>query len=141
MASPLSGSWTHWRRTVSISRSIPFQASLWHGVGATQARRLSSKRFTLIEDYSIHVLSDFIRAGKSFDFIFIDGNHRFDDVLVDFYLADQVLEVGGLMVLDDIWMASIRTVLAFVLANRAYEIVPQRSPRMAALKKLKDGRS
>ena len=90
----------------------PFQASLWHGVGATQARRLSSKRFTLIEDYSIHVLSDFIRVGKSFDFIFIDGNHRFDDVLVDFYLADQVLEVGGLMVLDDTWMASIRTVLA-----------------------------
>lgn len=115
----------------------PFQASLWHGVGATQARRLDSKRFTLIEDYSIHVLSDFIRAGKSFDFIFIDGNHRFDDVLVDFYLADQVLEVGGLLVLDDTWMASIRTVLGFVLANRAYEIVPQRSPRMAALRKLK----
>src|SRR4051794_22346861 len=116
----------------------PFQASLWHGVGATQARRLSSKRFTLIEDYSIHVLSDFIRAGKTFDFIFIDGNHRFDDVLVDFYLSDQVLEVGGLLVLDDTWMASIRTVLAFVLANRAYEIVPQRSHRMAALKKLKN---
>jgi predicted O-methyltransferase YrrM len=116
----------------------PFQSSLWHGVGATQARRLSSKRFNLIEDYSIHALSDFIRADKTFDSIFIDGNHRFDDVLVDFYLADQVLSVGGLMVLDDTWMASIRTVVAFVLANRAYEVVPQRSDRMAALRKLKD---
>jgi predicted O-methyltransferase YrrM len=115
----------------------PFQSSYWHGVGATQARRLSSKHFELLEEYSIHALSDFIRAGKTFDFIFIDGNHRFDDVLVDFYLADQVLEVGGLLVLDDTWMASIRTVLAFVLANRAYEIVPQRSERMAALRKLR----
>ena len=107
----------HWRRTVSISRSTRFKRPCGTAWAPRQARRISSKRFTLIEDYSIHVLSDFIRAGKSFDFIFIDGNHRFDDVLVDFYLADQVLEVGGLMVLDDIWMASIRTVLAFVLAN------------------------
>src|SRR4029079_7126758 len=83
----------------------PFQSSYWHGVGATQARRLSSKRFQLLEEYSIHALSDFIRAGKTFDFIFIDGNHRFDDVLVDFYLADQVLEVAGWMILDYRWMA------------------------------------
>ncbi len=116
----------------------PFQSGMWHGVGATQARRLTAKRFELLEDYSIHVLSDFIRAGERFDFIFIDGNHRFDDVLVDFYLADQVLEVGGLMVLDDTWMASIRTVASFVLANRAYRPVPQRSNRMLALEKLKD---
>ena len=115
----------------------PFQSSLWQGVGATQARRLSAERFKLLEEYSIHALSDFIRARESFDFIFIDGNHRFDDVLVDFYLADQVLEVGGLMVLDDIWMTSIRTVLSFVLANRAYRVVPQRSTRMAALEKVK----
>lgn len=116
----------------------PCQASWWHGVGETQARRLSGKQFQWFEEYSIHALSDWIRAGEKFDFIFIDGAHRFDDVLVDFYLSDQVLEVGGLMVFDDIWMASIRTVLAFVLANRAYQVVQQRSNRMAALRKLKD---
>ena len=47
---------------------------------------------------------------KAFDFIFVDGAHRFDDVLVDFYLIrPSARKVGGLMVLDDIWMASIRT--------------------------------
>lgn len=116
----------------------PFQSSYWHGVGATQARRLFSKNFQLLEEYSIHALSDLIRAGDPFDFIFIDGNHRFDDVLVDFYLSDQALKVGGLLVFDDIWMASIRTVVSYVMANRAYEIVPQKSPRIVALKKLKD---
>ena len=116
----------------------PFQSPLWKGVGATQAQRLPGKRFELLEDYSIHALSDFIRAGKRFDFIFIDGNHRFDDVLVDFYLSDQALKVGGLMVLDDMWMASIRSVASFVLANRAYEVVRQESPGILALRKLKD---
>lgn len=116
----------------------PFQLSYWQGVGLTQAKRLAGKDFTFVEDYSIHALSDHIRAGDRFDFIFIDGNHRFDDVLVDFYLADQVLKPGGLMVLDDTWMASIRSVVSYVLANRAYEHVPQRSNQMAAFRKLKD---
>lgn len=116
----------------------PFQSSTYHGVGATQARRLNGKTFELIEQPSVHVLSDLARAGEAFDFIFIDGAHRFDDVVVDFYLADKVLDTGSILVLDDIWMASIRTVASFILANRAYEIVPQRSPKMVALRKLKD---
>ena len=130
----------HWRRTASISRSTPSRRPCGTVWAPPRLGGSTSKRFTLIEDYSIHVLSDFIRAGKSFDFIFIDGNHRFDDVLVDFYLADQVLEVGGLMVLDDTWMASIRTVLAFVLANRAYEIVPQRSHADGGIEEAEVGR-
>jgi len=116
----------------------PFQLSLWKGVGQAQAQRLPGKRFEFLEEYSIHALSDFIRADKRFDFIFIDGNHRFDDVLVDFYLSDQALKVGGLMVLDDMWMASIRTVAAFVVANRAYQVVRQASPGILALRKMKD---
>ena len=116
----------------------PFQSSYWSGVGATQARRLASRNFQLIEDFSIHALSDLIRAGERFDFIFIDGNHRFDDVLVDFYLADQLLAEGGIMALDDSWMASIRTVANFVATNRAYEPVRQRSPGMAVFRKLRD---
>ena len=115
----------------------PFQFTSWGGVGVTQARRLPGKNFTFLEDYSIHALSDFIRAREKFQFIFIDGAHRFDDVLVDFYLADQVLEVGGTLVFDDTWMASIRTVLSFVLSNRAYQVIPQRSGRMAAVRKLR----
>ena len=116
----------------------PFQSSYWSGVGAAQARRLESRDFRLIEDYSIHALSDLIRAGERFDFIFIDGNHRFDDVLVDFYLADQLLAPGGIMALDDSWMPSIRTVANFVAANRAYDPVAQCSPGMAAFRKLRD---
>ena len=64
------------------------------------------------------------KAGK-FDFIFIDGNHRFDDVLVDFYLSDQLISPGGLIVFDDMWMRSVRTTINFILTNRQYKIAQQ----------------
>jgi predicted O-methyltransferase YrrM len=88
-----------------------------------------------VEDYSIHALSDLIRDQAEFDFIYIDGNHRFDDVIVDFYLSDQVLRPGGLMALDDLWMQSIRTAANFIVNNRAYRLVPQPVEKMIVLKK------
>jgi|ERR1700730_3961034 len=104
----------------------PFERSVWHGVGLAQVKRLGFDfDFHWIEDCSIHALSDLIRQKERFDFIYIDGNHRFDDVLVDFYLADQVLQCGGVIALDDIWMRSIQSAAAFIQKNRAYEAVSQ----------------
>lgn len=114
----------------------PFERSVWGGVGLTQAKRIElGDKFEWIEDYSIHVLSAYIREKRRFDFIFIDGNHRFDDVIVDFYLADQVIDAGGIIALDDMWMPSIQTAAAFILANRAYRIIPQPIGNMLVLHK------
>jgi hypothetical protein len=95
-------------------------------------------KFEWVEDYSIHALSRLIKQKKKFDFIFIDGNHRFDDVLVDFYLSDQLLSPGGLIAFDDMWMASVRTVVNFIKSNRQYNIVAQPSLNMAVLEKKAD---
>lgn len=112
----------------------PFERTHWHGVGLSQAKRLEfGEGFEWVEDYSIHVLSDFIREKRKFDFVFIDGNHRFDDVIVDFYLADQVIDAGGIIALDDMWMPSIQKAVAFILGNRAYRILPQPIRNMAVL--------
>lgn len=59
-------------------------------------------------------------------------------MLVDFYLADQLLCVDGIMALDDSWMASIRTVANFVVANRAYQRVEHSGEGMTAFRKLGD---
>jgi len=53
-----------------------------------------------------------------FDLIFIDGNHRFDDVLTDFYLYAPLCSMGGTIVFDDLWMPSIQTAMAFLRTNR-----------------------
>ncbi len=117
----------------------PFQRRDWGGIGEFQAQRLTNgAAFTLVEDYSIHALSALIKAGERFDFLFIDGNHRFDDVLVDFYLADQAARPGALIAFDDLWMPSIRMVVRFVLGNRDYEAVPQAAANMLVMRKRGD---
>ncbi len=117
----------------------PFEKSIWHGIGLVQAGRVgTTARFEWVADYSIHALSRMIVSRERFDFIYIDGNHRFDDVLVDFYLADQVMAVGGLMVFDDVWLESIQTVCNFVAQNRAYQSVRQPIGEICVFRKLRD---
>jgi len=101
----------------------PFQHALWHGIGLTHARTHApaggnNGGFRFIEDRSDRVAADLARANAAFDLIYIDGNHRFDDVLTDFYLYAPLCATGGHIVFDDVWMPSIRTVMSFVRANR-----------------------
>ena len=58
-------------------------------------------RLRKLKLYSLPALAKLIADGETFDFIYIDGNHFEDDVLVDTYLAWRVLEVGGVLVWDD----------------------------------------
>ena len=62
--------------------------------------------------------TDLAREKASFDVIFIDGNHRFDDVLTDFYLYASLCADRGFVIFDDLWMPSIQSVVSFVRANR-----------------------
>jgi hypothetical protein len=54
---------------------------------------------------------------------FIDGWHTFDHVLLDFFYIDLMLEVGGIVVFDDVGYPSIRRACEFILANRTYDVV------------------
>jgi predicted O-methyltransferase YrrM len=80
---------------------------------------------TFIEEPSQVALARLVSEKKAFDVIFIDGAHVFDAVLVDFFFADQLLPVGGLLIFDDLWMPAVRKVLNFILTNRAYEIAEE----------------
>jgi predicted O-methyltransferase YrrM len=101
----------------------PFQRSAWQSVGLTHAQSLAPQQgseptFQLIEDRSDRAAIDLTRSNSTFDVIFIDGNHRFDDVLVDFYLYAPLCAIGGYIIFDDMWMSSIQTVVSYVRANR-----------------------
>jgi predicted O-methyltransferase YrrM len=121
----------------------PFEKRDWGGIGLYQVQRLAYEtRFNWKNDDSIHALSDLIRETAKFDFIYIDGNHRFDAAIVDFYLSDRILKPGGLIVFDDMWMPSIQTAVSFVLNNRDYEPVPQLVGNMTVIRKSRnDGRA
>jgi len=51
-------------------------------------------------------------------FIFIDGGHRFENVMTDFVLADRLCGLGGYVVLDDAFYPAIETVINYVTSNR-----------------------
>ncbi len=116
----------------------PFQNRDWDGVGVKRAEILGmSDRFTFIEERSITAVPKLIERGTKTPFIFIDGNHRFDDVLVDFYLCENICEAGGVIIFDDMWMPSIRKVVEFVRMNRGdFEVLESPVDRMAIVRKI-----
>jgi predicted O-methyltransferase YrrM len=117
----------------------PFETTEFGGIGLYQVKRLSvATTFEWICEYSIHALARLIKTNKKYDFIFIEGNHRFDDVLVDFYLSDQLVSPGGFLAFDDMWMPSVQTVVSFVLKNRQYKVVAQPVRNVMVLQKIAD---
>ena len=60
--------------------------------------------------------------GCKVDFAFIDGIHTFDHTLVDFFLVDRILRVGGVVAFDDCDWVSVRKVCRFIATNRAYSV-------------------
>jgi predicted O-methyltransferase YrrM len=62
-------------------------------------------------------------AHREFDFIFIDGDHRFDAVMSDFLSCHRLLKKNGMIVLDDTWMTSVLLVANYAARNLNYQSV------------------
>ena len=71
--------------------------------------------------------------------VFIDGGHRFENVMIDFVLADQLCCVGGYIILDDAWFPAIESVINYVRANRPdYTVAHLAVPNCSVLMKIAD---
>ena len=84
-------------------------------------------------------LTDLARQGRTFGLTFIDGYHRFDDVLVDFTLAARMCPEGGVIVLHDMWLPSIAAVASFLRTNRVdFAEVQTGCPNLFAMRRIAD---
>jgi predicted O-methyltransferase YrrM len=96
----------------------------WRGLGL---RQITDAGFADLVEFheraSQAVLPELTARGVRVQFAFIDGWHTFDHTLVDFFYIDHMLEVGSLIVFDDVGYPSINAALRFVLGNRDYELV------------------
>jgi hypothetical protein len=102
----------------------PKQTIEYQDVGLLNISRLGFQNILRFYDRpSCEVLPQLIERGEKFDFVFVDGKHLFDFVLVDFFFADILLKTGGHIMFHDYWMPAIRKVLGFVLTNRKYAAV------------------
>lgn len=68
------------------------------------------------------VLPQLLRAGRRFDFGFVDGNHRFDAVFLDLYYLGLLVKRGGVIILDDYDLPGIRRATAFFVTNLNWTI-------------------
>ena len=96
----------------------PFQQD-YQDLGLENMDKLGfSEKLRFERDYSHHVLPKLLSENKRFDFAFIDGGHKFDEIFLDFYYTDQMLDVNGFVLFHDTWMRSTQLVGAWIRKNR-----------------------
>lgn len=103
----------------------PFQTQLVAGQGLAHVRQAGlDHRLQFFEKFPEEVFSGL----PPLQFAFIDASHLFDLTLLDFILVDKRLETGGVVGLHDLWMPSLKKVVRYILANRAYRVHPSSPP-------------
>ena len=97
----------------------PFQHN-YQNMGVSNIAKLGfSEKLIFEPDFSHNVLPRLVKENKTFDFIFIDGDHKFDGILVDFYYSNLLLDNGGYVMFHDTWMRSTRLVEKYIRRNYA----------------------
>lgn len=92
----------------------PFQTHHWQGKGAANLKAAGFDFWELIEKTSDQALPWLLARGDRFDFAFIDGCHTFDNVLLDFFYAQRLVNVGGVIVFDDVDMKAVNRVVRYI---------------------------
>lgn len=99
-----------------------FQHSQWRGVGLRHLQMIGvAEKCSLHEELSELCLPGLLAAGERFDFAFVDGWHSFDQALLEFFYINRMLEVGGIVVFDDVHLPGIQKVLAHVNTYPCYQ--------------------
>ena len=97
----------------------PYQEKHYLNIGVENLDRLGyGDRVQFHQDLSCNVLPRLYSEKAKFDFIFIDGDHRFDSIFVDFYFSDLLLADNGYILFHDSWMRSTQLVASFIRHNR-----------------------
>lgn len=91
-----------------------FQSTDWKRAGVYALERAGFKNFRLIEELSEIAMPALLKEEEGqYDFIFVDGWHTFDHVMVDCFYATRLLKVGGFLVMDDTNVAPVAKVAKY----------------------------
>lgn len=116
----------------------PMQEKYFQNLGIKNLTKLCLNDYLVFfKDYSHNVLPYLLKENQKFDFIFIDGCHRFDCMFLDFYYSDLLLEKNGYILFHDTWMRSTQMVLSFIRKNRKdYKFINIPLKNLALVKKI-----
>ncbi|MEU8079698.1 class I SAM-dependent methyltransferase [Catellatospora citrea] len=103
----------------------PFQDSVWHNVGWDQLCSAGLAPITrLIPAWSSIALAQLVADGFVADAAFVDGSHRFHEVFVDLYFLRKIVRPGGLILIDDDRVPSVRTAARYYEKNLGWTPIP-----------------
>ena len=95
----------------------------WRGGGLHNVKRAGfTESYEFHEEPSQVVLPRLAAEGRRIQFAYLDGWHTFDHTLVDFFFVDQMLDPGGIVILDDVGYPGLRRACHFIVTNRDYEV-------------------
>ena len=119
----------------------PFQTLIWGNVALNELMRLGLDRtFSFVEDRSDLFLPQLIRENRSFDIVFIDGNHSLSGVFVDWHYCTRLLRVGGTVVFDDMDSEPMLFMRRYIEENdRHMSCKGMHQGRFIAYEKLREG--
>jgi predicted O-methyltransferase YrrM len=96
----------------------------WQNGGLHNVQRAGfGERYEFHAATSQHLLPQLAATGLRIQFGFLDGWHTFDHTLVDFFYIDSMLDVGGVIVLDDVGYPGLQRLAHFIVCNRDYSIL------------------
>lgn len=107
----------------------PTETWLWKDAGTALVERAGLDGMVeVVREESQVALPRWMDEKRQFDMAFIDGDHRFDPAFLDLYYALRTVRMGGLIIVDDMWMPSVRTAVAFFASNVELELLPDAIP-------------
>eukprot|EP00746_Dinoflagellata_sp_MGD_P107554 gnl/MRDRNA2_/MRDRNA2_45566_c0_seq1.p1 gnl/MRDRNA2_/MRDRNA2_45566_c0~~gnl/MRDRNA2_/MRDRNA2_45566_c0_seq1.p1 ORF type:complete len:204 (+),score=38.05 gnl/MRDRNA2_/MRDRNA2_45566_c0_seq1:74-613(+) len=124
----------------------PFQLSDWNNRGGKAVASFLAKypsklvRFDHVALPAAVGLSTMHAQGECIDFAFMDDGHKFDDNMVELYFLNKLMGAGALLIMDDVWLPSVRATLSFAKRNLPYRQVLLTERFVALLKMHKDSR-
>lgn len=107
----------------------PFQSTDWNGYGRYNLSQAGFDNFELIEGRSEYELPRLCQQGASFDFVFVDGWHTFDHVLMEFFYINRMLPIGGIVAFDDIALPCLNRLMRYISRYPNYECLGSRGHR------------
>jgi predicted O-methyltransferase YrrM len=112
----------------------PFQETLWNNVGLQLVENQGlAGHFELIQEFSSRALPRLLGEGRTYDLVYVDGSHTFDNVFIDYYYSVRLLEKGGVILFDDCTTDDVANVIRYISSRqnavlRELDLDPFRNP-------------
>jgi len=82
---------------------------------------VDSVGFNLVKQPAAVGLGDLVKANECIDVAFMDDGHKFDDNMAELWFMNKLMPPGGVLILDDAWMPSVKATVSFIETNLPFK--------------------